>query len=139
MFCWVIDRLRHWRTFREEVLSTVPITVAEMAGFRKYAPKCMSESERREFINFIARNPTDGSLIAGTGGVRKSRWAAGNRGKSGGIRVIYYYHDNDTPIFLLTVYQKSKKSALSDAEKANVKSAIAELKSKIRNNGGSHE
>lgn len=35
-------------------------------------------------------DPESGPVIAGTGGVRKPRWAAPGRGKRGGCRVIYY-------------------------------------------------
>lgn len=32
--------------------------------------------------------------MEGTGGVRKLRWRRGGQGKSGGVRVIYYFHDD---------------------------------------------
>ena len=56
----------------------------------------------REFINFIAQNPTMGDIIPGTGGARKIRWASdANKGKRGGARVIYYYHSDQMPIFFV--------------------------------------
>lgn len=108
-----------------------PITVAEMSGFRKYAPECMSKRERRELIDYIARHPAAGSIIRGTGGVRKARWAVGNRGKSSGVRVIYYFHSDDVPIFLLTVFSKSNKTSLNGSEKAAIKQAVSALKSEL--------
>ena len=113
----------------------VPITVAEMAGFRTYAPKFLTPSEIVEFINFIAWNPTAGSIIRKTGGVRKVDWGAGSQGKRGGVRVIYYYQDDTVPIFLLTIYRKSQKVSLTDAEKLAIKNNVKELKSSLKNQG----
>ena len=37
------------------------------------AEKCLSNDEREEFIEYIARSPTAGVVISGTGGIRKAR------------------------------------------------------------------
>ena len=38
-------------------------------------------------------------------------------GKSGGVRVIYYFHDDRYPLFLITVFSKSEKVNLKKAER----------------------
>ena len=48
----------------------------------------LSDQEYAEFQQFLASRPTAGDVIQGTGGLRKLRWAAGGKGKSGGVRVI---------------------------------------------------
>jgi hypothetical protein len=48
--------------------------------------------------------------------MRKLRWAAKGKGKRGGVRVIYYFHNEAFPLFLLTVYGKSQKANLTKAE-----------------------
>lgn len=53
--------------------------------------------------------------MQGTGGVRKLRWARQGMGKSGGSRVIYYYHSDSKPLFLLTAYGKNERANLSKA------------------------
>lgn len=55
--------------------------------------------------------------MQGTGGIRKLRWSAQGRGKSGGVRVIYYHHNGSMPLFLLTVFGKGEKANLSKAER----------------------
>jgi len=55
--------------------------------------------------------------MQGTGGIRKLRWSAQGRGKSGGVRVIYYYHNKTVPLFLLTVFGKGEKANLSKQER----------------------
>lgn len=46
-------------------------TVAETPIFQKYASDVWSDTERIEFINWIANNPEAGDVIPGSGGVGK--------------------------------------------------------------------
>jgi hypothetical protein len=103
-------------------------TVLEMPEFITQSKKILSDDSRIELINYLALNPLAGDLISGTGGVRKLRWAGvQGRGKSGGVRVIYFYFDISVPIFLLTIYPKSKKTNLTMAECNILKSTMKEL------------
>ena len=103
------------------------ITVVETRPFIEDAARCLQDDEREEFITYVARNPTAGVLIPGTGGVRKVRWRAGGRGKRGGTRVIYYYHSDRIPLFLLTAYAKSRQPDLAPAERAVMRRIVAEI------------
>ena len=54
--------------------SSVPaqlITVAETPLFQRQAKDVWDENEREDFVNFIARNPEAGDVIADTGGVKR--------------------------------------------------------------------
>lgn len=93
------------------------ITIVELPEFIRKSEKLMNAEERDRLLSFLATNPTAGVLIQGTGGVRKVRWAKGNKGKSGSTRVIYFYHNPDMPLFLLTVFSKSERENLSKAER----------------------
>ena len=103
------------------------ITVVETRPFIEDAARCLQDDEREELITYIARNPTAGALIPGTGGVRKIRWRASGRGKRGGARVIYYYHSDRIPLFLLTAYAKSRQTDLSPAQRAAMRRIVAEI------------
>ena len=59
--------------------------------------------------------------------LRKFRWAAKGKGKSGGVRVIYYFHNESSPIFLLTVYAKNQKANLTKAERNELKALVPML------------
>ncbi len=98
-------------------VSRPPVTVAETPLFVRKAAVIFDEDERAALIAFVAWNPEAGDVIPGTGGVRKLRWAAKGKGKSGGARVIYYFHNESMPVFLLSAYAKSKKVNLSGAER----------------------
>ena len=93
------------------------LTVAELPEFIRTADKLLSESERLDIIRYLAERPKAGDLMEGTGGVRKLRWGRGGQGKSGGVRVIYYFHDEAMPLYLLTLFAKGDQSNLSKAER----------------------
>jgi hypothetical protein len=44
--------------------------------------------------------------------------------KRGGARVIYYYHSERLPVFLLTAYPKNRKVNLSKAERNGMKRLV---------------
>ena len=92
-------------------------TIVEMPEFLRKAEALMSEDEKQEIINYIAAHTESGILMKGTGGIRKLRWAIGNKGKSGGVRIIYYYHNMHMPLFLLTLFGKSGKANLDKSER----------------------
>ena len=92
------------------------ITVVETASFVTDAKVCMTNEERTEAINMIAANPECGDIVSGGGGIRKVRFAIGGRGKSGGVRIIYYFHNERVPVFLLAVFAKNEQANLTRAE-----------------------
>lgn len=93
-------------------------TVIETPEFIKQAKTCMDEKSKASFIDFIARNPLSGEIIQGTGGARKVRWQSdAYSGKRGGARIIYYFHDTNTPIYLFTAYRKNQRVNISANDK----------------------
>jgi len=60
--------------------------VAETTVFAAKAAALLTDAERAEVIEMLARNPECGAVIPGTGGVRKVRIALEGRGKSGGAQ-----------------------------------------------------
>src|ERR1019366_6868473 len=92
-------------------------TVTELPEYIRRSGELLNESERKSVIDYLAAHPRAGSVMEDTGGIRKLRWGRGNRGKSGGIRVIYYYHDERIPLYLLTAFGKNEQANLTKAER----------------------
>ncbi len=99
----------------------VLVAVVESDEFLAATRKLMHEDERAALVNYLAGNPLAGDLITGTGGVRKLRWALEGRGKRGGGRVIYFFHSENLPLFIFTMYAKNVQSDLSDAGRNELK------------------
>ncbi len=66
-------------------------------------------------------------LIPGTGGFRKARWRRSGSGKSGGVRVIFYYMVRPDLIFLAGLYAKNEKENLTHAEKNELQKIASEI------------
>ena len=92
------------------------VTIAELPEYIRRAEKLMSAAERLDIVNYLAAHPKAGDLMEGTGGVRKLRWGRGAQGKSGGVRVIYYVHNETMPLYLLTLFAKNERAVISKAE-----------------------
>ncbi len=80
----------------------------EASAFTKYVYKYLSEDEYLGLQSFLLQYPEAGKVVPKSGGVRKVRWAMTGKGKSGGVRVIYYFKKKDDEIWLLTIYSKSE-------------------------------
>lgn len=103
-------------------------TVVETRTFYRRADKLLSEEEHANLINMIAAHPASGEEIVGTGGVRKMRFGALGKGKSGGVRVIYYFYDEEMPIYALLIYAKNERADLTPQERHAVASFAAGIK-----------
>jgi hypothetical protein len=80
----------------------------EAAAFTKYVYDYLSEDEYLGLQSYLIQSPESGKVVPGSGGVRKIRWAISGKGKSGGVRVIYFFKKQDDEIWLLTIYGKSE-------------------------------
>ena len=76
----------------------------------------MDDAERAELVGYLACNPIAGDVIPGSGGVRKIRWGLEGRGKRGGARVIYFFHDMEMPLYIMTAYAKNERENVSQDE-----------------------
>jgi hypothetical protein len=60
----------------------------EAPPFARAVYDYLSEEEYAGLQWHLTGNPAAGSVVKGSGGVRKLRWAAKGKGKRGGVRVI---------------------------------------------------
>ncbi|MNH23283.1 Toxin HigB-2 [compost metagenome] len=81
----------------------------------------LGDDEYRELQSYLAGQPIAGDLIEGTGGLRKIRWSAKGKGKSGGVRVIYYHVSSAYQIRMILIYRKGIMDTLTDKQKAQLR------------------
>ena len=112
------------------------ITIAETLQYQRKAKSLLSVIEQSEIITYLSTNPKAGVLIEDTGGIRKLRWRRAGRGKSAGVRVIYYYHSEIMPLYLLTVFGKNERTNLSQQEKHILAKLVKQLVEYWRENNG---
>lgn len=103
-------------------------TVVETSVFARRAEKLLTQAEHSDLISYLAKHPEAGDEIVGTGGVRKVRYAAMGKGKSGGVRVIYYFYDHDIPIYALLIYGKNERADLTAEQRKAVAAFAAAIK-----------
>ena len=80
----------------------------ESTAFTKHIYDYLSDDEYLGLQSFLLQYPESGKVVPGSGGIRKVRWAMSGKGKSGGVRVIYYFKKQDDEIWLLTIYSKNE-------------------------------
>lgn len=103
-------------------------TVVETNVFTRRAGKLLSVGEYEDLIFYLARYREAGDEIPGTGGVRKLRFRAFGRGKSGGVRAIYYFYDENTPLYAIFLYGKNEQTDLNSTQKKEVTAFAAIIK-----------
>ncbi len=103
------------------------ITLVELPEYIRDADRLLDEENQDELKNFLSLNPQAGRIMEGTGGVRKLRWARQGSGKSGGVRVIYYFYNETMPLILLNMFGKSEKANLSKAERNKMAKLVSIL------------
>jgi hypothetical protein len=99
-------------------MAMAPQTVVETQAFIASAKGVLADDERAETVDFIARNPRAGVLLAG--GIRKVRIAREGSGKRGGYRVVFFFGGGELPVFLLAAFAKNEKANLSKGELADL-------------------
>jgi hypothetical protein len=100
----------------------------ETSQFTAILDNYLNDDEYRELQNYLLENPNIGAIIRGSGGIRKLRWAARGKGKSGGIRVIYYYAPTPDHIYFLTVYGKDEQENIDAATLKRLAKLLEKLK-----------
>lgn len=99
-------------------------TLVPIGTFEDKARRLLGKVGFDDMLEFLARRPKAGRIIQGTGGLRKVRIARAGKGKSGGTRVIYYYHSEDKPILLLLIYAKADQESLTNVQKVKLKKHV---------------
>ena len=93
------------------------MTFVETPVFTDAIRAFLSDDSYRALQVALVLRPEQGAVIPGTGGLRKIRWSGKGHGKSGGYRIIYYWHVGSETMYMLFVYPKNKQEDLSALQK----------------------
>ncbi len=102
----------------------VLVVFIETPIFNRRVLQYMEDDDYGEMQMFLVRRPDAGSIIKGSGGIRKLRWAGSGRGKRGGLRVIYYWWVAAERISLLLAYPKNEQDDLTADQLKKLKSEL---------------
>ncbi len=103
------------------------MVIIETPTFTRLVTELLSDDEYTGLQQVLVENPERGDVIKGGGGIRKLRYGLPGRGKSGGVRAIYYWIKDNQQIYMLVIYPKSKKDDLTDKETAVLREFVKEL------------
>lgn len=87
--------------------------IIETSVYTEDIAKLLTDEEYQELQKFLVEHPKSGDVIQSSKGLRKLRWKLKNKGKSGGIRNIYYYYEEQYTLYMIYVYEKSKTEDLT--------------------------
>lgn len=96
--------------------------------FTRLITALLSDDEYAGLQNLLIENPERGDLVRGGGGIRKLRYGRIGIGKRAGIRVVYYWLNENQQIYMLLAYPKSKKQILTPDETAVLRDLVKELR-----------
>jgi hypothetical protein len=88
----------------------------ETSYFTKRVVELLSDEEYRLFQAALTAHPDMGDVIPGGGGLRKVRWTFGGRGKSSGVRIIYYWARPQERFLMLFIFPKAERVDLTPAQ-----------------------
>lgn len=102
------------------------MVIIETSVFTRQVQKLLSDEEYRHLQMVLSARPDIGVIIPGSGGLRKARWGLRDRGKSGGVRVIYYWAVEQNRLLMLFMYPKNVRDDLSLAQLRTLRQIVKE-------------
>ena len=102
----------------------------ETHSFTRRIERLGLEEDLRYLQEELLANPEAGDTDAGTGGLRKIRMAASNRGKGkrSGARVHYLWLSAHRVLYLLFVYGKDEQDTLEATQKKQLRGIVDRIK-----------
>lgn len=90
----------------------------ELPSFARLRENYLDDDAYQDMQNILMQNPDAGTVMPGTGGLRKLRYADRNRqkGKRGGLRVIYFWQNSALQFWLFSIYDKDEATDLTAAQ-----------------------
>jgi DNA-binding transcriptional regulator YiaG len=98
------------------------MVIVETSVFTRQVQKLLPDEDYWKLQAALVNRPNMGTLIKGTGGLRKLRWSLSGKGKRGGVRVIYYWAVAREQLLTLFLYPKAERDDLLLTQLKDLKS-----------------
>lgn len=102
------------------------LSFRETKAFTKGVSSLLSEESYFAFQGYLQENYLLGDIIPGGHGLRKIRWRLENKGKSGGVRIIYYLALESGYIYLMAIYAKSEQADIDKSQLKNLTEQVTQ-------------
>ena len=105
-------------------------TFVESPAFSRWLSVYLDDDGLSALQQLLMERPDAGAVVPGAGGLRKIRLPDQRRqkGKRSGLRVLYYWWQAGSQIWLFTLYDKDEAADLTKQERTAFRAAIkAEL------------
>ena len=99
---------------------------------REWRKLGMTDDDLKPLELYLLENPGTGMIMKGTGGIRKMRWALSDKGKSGGIRVLFIDFIMSEKICMFDLFPKDEKENLSQSERSSLKQIVKAIGEEFR-------
>lgn len=98
----------------------------ELPAFERVRSDYLDDDGFRSLQELLIKNPQAGVVIQGTGGLRKLRYSdpRRNKGKRGGLRIIYYWWLQGQQFWLFTLFDKDEAADLTTHERKVLKQLL---------------
>lgn len=102
------------------------MVILETTIFTRQVLRFLGDEEYRLLQAVLVNRPDAGDIIPGSGGLRKIRWGLRERGKRGGVRVIYYWAVRQEKLVMLLLYPKNERDDLTKDQLKTLRRIIEE-------------
>ena len=98
----------------------------ETQVFTRVVVELLDDEAYRSLQLALIFRPGLGPAIRGSGGLRKLRWSLKGKGKRGGARVIYFWHEPRETFYMLYAYRKNEQENLTPQQLKTLSGLVRE-------------
>ncbi|MCW2487973.1 toxin [Candidatus Symbiopectobacterium sp. NZEC127] len=102
----------------------------ELPVFEKYRAEYLTDEQFHQLQMMLLEDPLCGDVLKHTGGLRKIRFKdeRRNKGKRGGLRVVYYWWSDEGVFYLFTLFDKDEMSDLTKPQLEMLSRVLEQIK-----------
>lgn len=103
------------------------MVIIETSVFNRRLGAYLDDEAYRDLQNILVKNPKSGTVIKGSGGLRKVRFSYNNLGKSKSLRVIYFFKEESARLLMVFIYAKNEMADLTPKQIKQLREALGDV------------